>query len=210
MEISNYHKCLIEYGMINDRFSQVSSDIFFCKGNKTKSINFERFCGILIEIAGSMFPETAQKQVAIENFMRETIFNKADKVVEIQEFKEWLVEVESEEVQKIQNYYKSAMAKIFRKGSHGAKRVELCDYLRLCKERKIIPDLLSNQDCSKVYKEYLGSLEAVDQMISFEQYVECNCLLALFYYQKVAPSACFKYSEKIRKFLSCLVHAQTG
>ena len=209
MESQYYHKFLADNGMLGVSCTQVNADLLFCKGNKSKSINFSKFCSILIDLAISKYPEISSKTTAVESFVRETIFHvrNLNAIEKSDKYEDWFLELESAEVVKYLASHKTPLTNIFKKHSFSSGKITLKEFIKLCQEKKIIPDLLSNQDCSQMFKvcqsTYVPGKDV--SSLGYDEYIECLCFLGFYYYTKVASKEALTYPEKVRKFMHSII-----
>jgi len=184
MELSQFHKFLSEHKLYTSKFTRANADLMFCKTNKTKSINFPRFCEILYEIASQRNPKEKDPHVALDQFMNKFIFvaesaapdanQEAFKEVRTMQIK-LCFETKKQFLMMIFNEYRNLDRKTY-------NTVLINDFLKFCTDFKIIPQFLTKPEVAKLF-QISQRAEGTDSL-NYDQFCDCLGLVAIKSFSK--------------------------
>jgi hypothetical protein len=213
MDSHQFHKFLQDNTMVDDKCTMVNADLLFCKGNKTKSINFTKFCVILTDMAKCRYPEISSKITALESYLSDTIFHKNNSncVEKNDKYEDWFIELEDKDLIKFLENNSTQLTNLFKKyvtSPEANNMMTLKAFLKFCQDMKIIPDLLSHSDCTLMFKVCQRTYTPGQDLSSldYNEFVQCLCFQSFYYYTKVVPKKALTYIEKVKKFIYCIIH----
>jgi hypothetical protein len=156
MEYSQYNAFMQKNDMY-EIIEKMQSDIIFNKiSGKNKSISFEDFLIILLEMSKLTFAWEKNYIKSFNYFINKYIIHLPclDKTLEEKNYERWFFFLETPEFIKEVKKHMSYLYKLFNKYKEKDLRIGLTintnDFLLMCKEKSIIPVFLTNKDVVNV------------------------------------------------------------
>ena len=223
MSYLNFKKFLISFNL-KEKKNIVGQFIDDTKNNKYtkyikkgtahiyKKIDFVQFIEILFVYASDYYPEIQPKEFALDKFIRLNILENAQKQGYIFDpdltLTKWACIINNEDTKEYVKTNENFFLKLFdayksidaNEGYH----ITYTDYLKMCKDRKIYPFLMSNREIEAIYKYAHQSCTKalILNFLTYEDFINSILLIPLVFFEKNKNSSNDTNLQKIEKVIN--------
>jgi hypothetical protein len=180
LELSNFNKLVDDCALIKTKNWRPRANLLFCSKNKSKTIDFNRFVDIVLEIAGDRYPDE-DKYASLEHFVYNDV--KAPENYTEERVGLWRNDIADIQIKSLFRSKKQLLTSIynlFKTQKHPyTDRLVLPGFLSFGQEFGFIPDHMSKPEAAKLFRA-VETGELFTTSLTYEDF-ELVCGFMAFY-----------------------------
>lgn len=200
LELAQYHKLLIDCGLMEEGLTRVQADLLFCKRNQAKWISFWRFVEILTEFARIHY-RCDSGASRLSDYLREVVFKAVPKrllPLDTSTLDSQLTQHDVSLVLSLHSDELKALFQLYRnKDSKQGKGLLLPKFLTLLSEFHLVPELLSKPEAVRLFRA-ADPKQFAAASVDLEEFKRAMAFVGLFAFarpeagprQRAAPQEC--------------------